>query len=297
MSIDDRETTRRPETGQWRRQDATGREAASWHAEEASPDGKGDADRAVLTTAGGVCPNCGAPLDDDAEVCEACGHYVRGGVCSFCGAPLSAADAFCPECGNPRGGILCPHCRTLSEFAFCPTCGAPLTKEAAAMASQQQATEQYRQMRQLADEVERLGYRVAYHNEAEHAAMNANDELKERVARLLADDEGSTPGAVTAAAAKPQHTVRLSADDLAKAKAKAEALLAEALEKMATPPSLSPARARNYAMATKPAGVRIGWVCNYKHALHSSPCACAKPQLGGKWVVMDGRTADTTTEK
>jgi hypothetical protein len=55
---------------------------------------------------------------------------------------------------------------------------------------------------------------------------------------------------------------------------------------MATPPMPSPAKVRNFAMAQKPVGVRLGWQCNYKHALHSSPCGCAKPQLGGKWVIL-----------
>ena len=57
-------------------------------------------------------------------------------------------------------------------------------------------------------------------------------------------------------------------------------------EKMATPHQPSPAKARNYAMAQKPAGIRMAWLCNYKHAMHSSPWGCAKPQLGGKWVVL-----------
>ena len=26
---------------------------------------------------------------------------------------------------------------------------------------------------------------------------------------------------------------------------------------------------------------------NYKNAMHSSPCGCAKPHLGGKWIILD----------
>jgi hypothetical protein len=62
--------------------------------------------------------------------------------------------------------------------------------------------------------------------------------------------------------------------------------IADLLDRMAVPPHQSPAHVRNYAMAQKPAGVRLAWVCNWKHAMHSSPCGCAKPQLGGKWVVL-----------
>ena len=67
--------------------------------------------------------------------------------------------------------------------------------------------------------------------------------------------------------------------------------LAEALEKLATRPTESPIMARNYTMACKPQGIRLAWVCNYKHAMHSSPCGCAKPQLGGKWVVLGTKSS------
>ena len=63
-------------------------------------------------------------------------------------------------------------------------------------------------------------------------------------------------------------------------------LVTEILDRMAVPALPSPVKARNYAMAQKPAGVRLAWVCNWKHAMHSSPCGCAKPQLGGKWVIL-----------
>ena len=65
------------------------------------------------------------------------------------------------------------------------------------------------------------------------------------------------------------------------------------LEKLQMPPMPSSAKARNYAMATKPEGLRLGWICNYKNALHSGPCACAKPQLGGKWIVLSGKNEKT----
>ena len=62
--------------------------------------------------------------------------------------------------------------------------------------------------------------------------------------------------------------------------------LNEILEQMAQKPEPQPAKVRNYAMACKPQGVRLAWECNFKHALHSSPCGCAKPQLGGKWIIL-----------
>ena len=48
--------------------------------------------------------------------------------------------------------------------------------------------------------------------------------------------------------------------------------------------------ARNYAMAHRPVGSSLGWKCNFKHAIHTGPFGCACPQMGGKWVVLDGLT-------
>ena len=75
-------------------------------------------------------------------------------------------------------------------------------------------------------------------------------------------------------------------EELEEQKAVKVKMLSAILDKLAVPPSASPVKARNFAMACKPVGVRLAWVCNFKHAMHSSPCGCAKPHLGGKWVVL-----------
>ena len=82
----------------------------------------------------------------------------------------------------------------------------------------------------------------------------------------------------------------LSQEELAEQKAEKLKSLSAILDRLAVPESASPVLARNYAMASKPSGVRLAWVCNYKHAMHSSPCGCAKPQLGGKWVILGKNT-------
>jgi hypothetical protein len=78
----------------------------------------------------------------------------------------------------------------------------------------------------------------------------------------------------------------MTKEELEEQKAVKIKMLSAILDKLAVPAGPSPAKARNYAMASKPVGVRLAWVCNYKHAMHSSPCGCAKPQMGGKWVVL-----------
>ena len=211
----------------------------------------------------GVCPNCGSEIDPDADFCEACHHYIRTDVCSFCGASFSDQDAYCPECGQPRGGIVCPACHTLNDFSFCKQCGTPLTDQA------RETLEQVRQMQ--------LPYETVQDKERDDELQ----ELRKRVLTLLAEDTGKTIEVVPTPKRK-----RVTKEELDESKSRKLDQIAELLNRLAIPEDPSPARVRNYAMAQKPSGVRLAWVCNYKQALHSSPCGCAKPQMGGKWVIL-----------
>ena len=226
------------------------------------------------------CPNCGAEIDPDADFCEVCHHYIRTDICSFCGAHLSGQEAFCPECGSPRGGIVCPVCHTLNDFAFCKQCGTALTEEARQLLAELQMTPEYKEMQALAKELEELDMSLPISSEKDLVREQLNRQLRERVLKLLAQDKGSTTPVVE----KPSK--RVSKEELdAKKKVRADRLT-ELLEKMAQAPQPQPAKVRNYAMACKPQGVRLAWECNFKHALHSSPCGCAKPQMGGKWIIL-----------
>ena len=228
-----------------------------------------------------VCPNCGSELDPDADFCEVCHHYVRTDVCAFCGAKVSPEDAFCPECGSPRGGIVCPVCRTLNDFAFCKQCGTPLTEEAQQLVAQLKLQPDYQELVLLAREYNELSMQLPYTTERDQVRDQAAMQLRERVLKLLAQDEGIADPAIP----QPEKK-RMPKQELDQLKEEKLAKLTDLLNKMAAPPSSSPAKVRNYAMAQKPVGVRLAWVCNWKHAMHSSPCGCAKPQLGGQWVIL-----------
>lgn len=229
----------------------------------------------------GTCPNCGSELDADADFCESCHHYVRPDVCSFCGSHFNENDPYCPGCGSPRGGIVCPTCHTLNDFAFCKQCGQPLTGEARQMMVQLRMRPDYQELVRLAREYNELQMQLPYASDEDVEHDDASIKLRERVLRLLAQDEGIPEPDIIQ---QPHH--RVSKEVLDAEKAQKLELLSKLLDKMAIPPSTSAARVRNYAMAQKPIGVRLGWMCNYKHALHSSPCGCAKPQMGGKWVIL-----------
>ena len=226
------------------------------------------------------CPNCGAEIDPDADFCEVCHHYIRTDICSFCGAHLSGQEAFCPECGSPRGGIVCPVCHTLNDFAFCKQCGTALTEEARQLLAELQMTPEYKEMQALARELEEMDMTLPINSEKDLVREQLNQKLRERVLTLLAQDKGSTTPVVE----KPSK--RISKEEYEAKKNVRVNRLTELLEKMAQVPQPQPAKVRNYAMACKPQGVRLAWECNFKHALHSSPCGCAKPQMGGKWIIL-----------
>lgn len=228
-----------------------------------------------------TCPYCGAGIDLDADYCEVCHHYVRTDVCSFCGAQLSGNEAFCPECGNPRGGIVCPTCHTMNDFSFCKHCGNPLTEEAKHLLKELQMTPEYKEMEQLAQELQQLDMVIPIATERDRVREQLNRKLRERVLTLLARDRGVVNPIIETLGDAP-----VDKRNLDKRKQEQEERLAALLEKMSQKPTTKPATVRNYAMACKPQGVRLAWECNFKHALHSSPCGCAKPQLGGKWIIL-----------
>ena len=122
---------------------------------------------------------------------------------------------------------------------------------------------------------------LPYNSERDILKEQANAKLRERVLSLLQKDEG-----VELPIIPPVESKRMTREELEEIKAVKIKMLSTILDKLAVPPTTSPVQARNFAMASKPVGIRLAWVCNYKHAMHSSPCGCAKPHLGGKWVVL-----------
>lgn len=228
-----------------------------------------------------VCPNCGSPMSEGADFCESCHRYIKYDICSFCGAELQGNEAYCPECGNPRGGIVCPRCNTMNEFAFCKQCGLPLTDDARQLLQQVKATPEYRHMQMLADQLSELDMTMPLTSEAEVLHEEANKALRERVLKLLAEDRGISNPEIPDVPSK-----RMTQEEFNIRKHNIAEQLMQALEEMQTSETENPIKARNYAMAMKPAGLRLAWKCNYKHAIHSSPCGCAKPNLGGRWIIL-----------
>lgn len=233
------------------------------------------------------CPHCGAEIEPDTDFCESCHHYIRKDVCSYCGAMLTGKEAYCPECGSPRGGLVCPTCHSLNDFAFCKKCGTALTEEARQLVKQLQQNPDYQELMKVVQEYSRLENSLPYNSERDIEREQLNMKLRERVLMLLAKDEG-----VEMPVIPKKESKRMTKEELDEKKTAKIKLLSAILDKLSVPAGPSAAKARNYAMASKPMGVRLGWVCNWKHAMHSSPCGCAKPQMGGKWVILGKNSTD-----
>ena len=205
------------------------------------------------------CPNCGSPVDADADFCESCHRYIKDDVCSFCGAYFHPSDAFCPNCGNPRGGIVCPTCKTMNTFSFCKQCGTPLTEEAKAILAQLKETPQYKELQLLAHNLEQLDMTVSITSTKDRHRVDISNELRERVLRLLQQDAGIANPVIPA----PKKEI-LNRDEMEERRQQLLTQLTEILDQMAIPES-------------------------------ASPCGCAKPHLGGKWVVL-GRNTNAKLE-
>jgi hypothetical protein len=146
-------------------------------------------------------------------------------------------------------------------------------------------TPEFKEMQRLASEIQELEMKLPYSSEREVLRDQKNIKLRERVLKLLAEDRGVANPVIP----EPKNK-RMSQEEYDAKKQERINRLAELLEQMATQPQTKPAQVRNYAMACKPQGVRLAWECNFKHALHSSPCGCAKPQMGGKWIILGKNT-------
>ena len=139
----------------------------------------------------------------------------------------------------------------------------------------------YQELLEIVRDYSKLENALPYNSERDVLREQMSQKLRERVLSLLAKDEGVAEPVIPKAESK-----RMTKEELEEQKSVKLKMLSAILDKLAVPPTASPVQARNYAMASKPVGVRLAWVCNYKHAMHSSPCGCAKPQLGGKWVIL-----------
>ena len=156
----------------------------------------------------------------------------------------------------------------------------PLTEQARELLQRVRQMPEYKELMQIAQEYDELQMQLPYETSMDKDRDNDLQDLRKRVLTLLAQDKGQTIDVM------PTKRQRVTKEELAESKNRKLDLLADLLNRLAIPEDPSPATVRNFAMAQKPVGVRLAWKCNYKSALHSSPCGCAKPQMGGKWVIL-----------
>lgn len=224
------------------------------------------------------CPGCRTVIDPNADYCEQCGTHIIGNRCPFCGEPMSPNDFYCPECGAPKKGIVCPTCHQLSTFSFCPNCSTPLTESAERELEKVRNQPIYAEMENLMREFEDLERVIPINTEHQVEREKRNQDIRRRVLELL--NQGAT-----IARSKEIYGAGLTTESLSTLIEQKRKELQEILTRMEMPKQHNAVKARNYAMACKPSCGHLGWKCNYKQAVHNSPCECAYPHLGGKWVI------------
>ncbi len=231
-----------------------------------------------------LCPHCSQPLDLLADFCEHCKSYVCPQRCSFCGASIAETDAFCPECGASREGVICPACQTRNPFSYCRVCGIPLTEEAIHQSKLAHEEPMWKQMEELSTELEILNKIIPADTNRQIDRNQQNEELCRRVRDLLGQEHPANR--------RSDITLRLgeTSEEIEGRIAAKRKELQDLLDAIAVQPQENPVLTRNFVMARKPVSNRIGWKCNFKQVVHSSPCGCACPQLGGKWVVLGNDT-------
>lgn len=228
------------------------------------------------------CPFCNAPLEAGADVCEVCHRYVLDNVCSFCGSTMASDDQYCPECGMAREGITCPVCHTLNIFSVCVNCGTPLTDSAKLEQKEVRRSAEYMKMKQLAKDLEYLQHQIVPSGEEAKELNRKCEDIRNRVLSLLNDD-GIVPPL-----SSPMVNVQTE-QDLVVAIAQKRLELQNLLNGMASKKQVSAAMTRRYMLVRKPPLSRLGWKCNFKSEMHRGPQDCACPQMGGTWVVLDGK--------
>ena len=267
-----------------------------------------DNSRPATKAGSGVCPHCGATIEDGLEFCPVCGGKLVD-YCTFCGAPMKPDDIDCPECGMPAEGVMCPHCHIRNHRPFCGQCGQPLSRAARVAVDRAKRDPKVHEAARLLVRIAELKAELDADGAGEDEGPREPTEGELRLRELMADVGFTTAEAPKAE--QPNPAAGTTADPgpaASKAKRTRAEILAEyekavedankAMEEMLPPAGCTPQEQRNYYTARKVAvmetvqeswrGVPVkdsmAWECNYCHVLHNNPHECAKPYLGGKWV-------------
>ncbi|MCR5560922.1 MAG: zinc ribbon domain-containing protein [Bacteroidales bacterium] len=245
---------------------------------------------------GAKCPHCGAPVQEDYEICPVCGWKLVD-YCTFCGAPMLPGDMDCPECGMPSDGVMCPACNIRNFRPFCRKCNKPLSRAARRAIDKakqdpkvQEAARILKKVAELQSELETALSEEGSEPEEPKGPTEGELRLKELMAKV-----GFTH------AEQPRATARKLGRTREEVLAEYKKAVEEAnkvMEEMLPPAGMTPQEQRNYYTARKVAVMEIveerwyglpvektmGWECNKCHVLHTSPEECCVREYGGKWV-------------
>lgn len=255
------------------------------------------------------CPKCHSKVSQNADICEACGHWLLDNKCKFCNSLVDPNEQYCGECGNPTAGITCPTCQHLSFFDFCPKCNTPLTEFAHEAIRQINNNPEMNQVQNLLQEIAQMEEEIKNESmilqqEEEEAKQQEiiNKEEEERQKKLallnsissyIQTTKKDEPKTTTPPPPKQEVKRESLRDSLTKAKDIANKNIErarknrEAQEKLNGMKSLTfqnPQTARKFFYASKPPKTK-GWLCVFADVLHTGPSECAEPHHGGSWII------------
>ncbi|MFH0736880.1 MAG: zinc ribbon domain-containing protein [bacterium] len=267
-----------------------------------------------------MCPVCKAEVYLGADICEVCGAWLLEGKCKFCYAEITENEKYCSECGNPTDGIVCPNCGTNNIFDFCKKCNTPLTEAAHKELEKVKANPFFQNIFKLNQELQNLSKdeinEIEIKNQINEAERKIAEEQKkideaekkekqiEKMLRLeqFLNKSSQTEQKATRLEQKPQKSF-ISEEHIKQLERVKQNLagyehrkvnkenkqrdIQAQLNQMAQLTFSTGQEARRFFDASRPSSSYV-WECNFVHYVHPKPSDCARPELGGKWVICEG---------
>ncbi len=253
-----------------------------------------------------TCPKCHSKVDPLGDICEVCGEWLLKDKCKFCYASITESDAYCPECGNPTAGIVCGKCGQLSCFDFCKNCHIPLTEFAEEAIKEAQADPEILEIQKMQEEI--LKAEAELEQQADLEAQQELEEqkkiekermieqarkLEQHLKNFYDKKKNEVPQHQVPKHSRPAKKNLFGSGDGGAVNAAAERAvqlakkreLQKKLNEQKKKTFSKPQEARRFFAATKPPVV-LGWKCNFTDTQHDCPEDCARPELGGIWIII-----------
>ncbi len=264
-----------------------------------------------------LCEKCGTYLNS--ESCGFCGESLSetDAFCPECGSPTAGIK--CPNCGTHNHSSFCTHCFTplndIARFELEKARSEPAYQQMLKVSDEINELQQLinelntsesqdqpifteptlptpnvpvKTAKQIEREKKNEEFMRMYESMMQNSKIDTNTTSSTSIPQIIPEvvttiTSPVTSGAPETSGIKRRKETKTELELLLKQK-KQEAQ--KILDNMCPVDTLNPQMIRNYYMARKPPVSEAVWKCIYSHYYHPNPSHCAKPFLGGKWVVV-----------